>query len=138
METDPYNVLGNVRARTANEMLHAFKYVACHESELELPIYAHHGTKDRLANLGVSHTVILSMQTLSGNSVVIHTLVSLLGTSQASVHSQCQEGHDYTSELARRENLNNNCQAGLNSVMASPAGCEAPAQKRSQQRCDAL
>ncbi len=57
IETDPYNVLGNVRARTANELLHAFGYIASHESELELPIYAHHGTKDRLANLGVSRRV---------------------------------------------------------------------------------
>ena len=55
METDPYNILGNVRARTANEMLHAFGHIARHESELELPIYAHHGTKDRLANLGVGN-----------------------------------------------------------------------------------
>ena len=54
METDPYNILGNVRARTANELLHAFGHIAQHEAELELPIYAHHGTKDRLANLGVS------------------------------------------------------------------------------------
>ena len=54
METDPYNILGNVRARTANELLHAFGHIARHEAELELPIYAHHGTKDRLANLGVS------------------------------------------------------------------------------------
>ncbi|CAL5222462.1 g4830 [Coccomyxa viridis] len=52
METDPYNILGNVRARTANELLHAFGHIAQHEGELELPIYAHHGTKDRLANLG--------------------------------------------------------------------------------------
>ena len=58
METDPYNVMGNVRARTANEMLHAFSHVARHERELELPIYAHHGTKDRLANLGVSHGLL--------------------------------------------------------------------------------
>ena len=57
METDPYNILGNVRARTANELLHAFGYIASHESELELPIYAHHGTKYRLANLGVSCVV---------------------------------------------------------------------------------
>ena len=55
MESDPYNILGNVRARTANEMLHAFGHIARHESELELPIYAHHGTKDRLANLGVGN-----------------------------------------------------------------------------------
>lgn len=55
METDPYNILGNVRARTANELLHAFGHIAHHEAELELPIYAHHGTKDRLANLGVGY-----------------------------------------------------------------------------------
>ena len=59
MEADPYNVMGNVRARTANEMLHAFSHVARHERELELPIYAHHGTKDRLANLGVSCGLLL-------------------------------------------------------------------------------
>ena len=58
MEADPYNVMGNVRARTANEMLHAFSHVAAHERELELPIYAHHGTKDRLANLGVGRGLL--------------------------------------------------------------------------------
>jgi hypothetical protein len=51
MEEDPYNNLGNVRARTANEILKAFGHLARHERELCLPIYAHHGTNDRLANL---------------------------------------------------------------------------------------
>ena len=60
METDPYNIMGNGRARTANELLHAFGHIARHESELELPIYAHHGTKDRLANLGVSSCCMLA------------------------------------------------------------------------------
>ena len=54
MEEDPLNSQGNVRARTANELLKAFGHVAEQESQLELPIYAHHGGEDRLANLGVS------------------------------------------------------------------------------------
>lgn len=53
MEEDPYNNLGNLRARTANEILKAFRHVASHEASLHLPIYAHHGTHDRLANLEV-------------------------------------------------------------------------------------
>ncbi|CAL8467496.1 g7034 [Coccomyxa elongata] len=51
MEEDPYNNLGNLRARTANEILKAFGHVARHESSLHLPIYAHHGTHDKLADL---------------------------------------------------------------------------------------
>ncbi len=53
MEEDPYNNLGNLRARTANEILKAFGHVARHESSLHLPIYAHHGTHDKLADLQV-------------------------------------------------------------------------------------
>ena len=53
MEEDPYNNLGNLRARTANEILKAFGHVARLESSLQLPIYAHHGTHDRLADLQV-------------------------------------------------------------------------------------
>ena len=54
MEEDPLNASGNVRARTANEFLKAFRRVFEHEHELHLPIYAHHGSMDRLANLTVS------------------------------------------------------------------------------------
>ena len=74
METDPYNILGNVRARTANELLHAFGHIAQHEAELELPIYAHHGTKDRLANLGVrplSYASIIDSLAAVGSQKVI-------------------------------------------------------------------
>lgn len=53
MEEDPLNSQGNVRARTANEMLKAFGHVAQQEGQLVLPIYAHHGGEDRLANLRV-------------------------------------------------------------------------------------
>lgn len=53
MEEDRYNNLGNLRARTANEILKAFGHVARLESSLQLPIYAHHGTHDRLADLQV-------------------------------------------------------------------------------------
>ncbi len=53
METDPYNILGNLRARTANEILKAFSHVKRHETALSLPIYAHHGTEDRLADIKV-------------------------------------------------------------------------------------
>lgn len=53
MENDPLNSNGNVRARTANEFLKAFRHVFEREHELQLPIYAHHGGSDRLANLSV-------------------------------------------------------------------------------------
>lgn len=53
MEEDPYNNLGNLRARTANEILKAFSHVSRNESALHLPIYAHHGTRDRLADIEV-------------------------------------------------------------------------------------
>ena len=53
MEQDPYNNLGNLRARTANEILKAFGHVQRNEAALILPIYAHHGTNDRLADVKV-------------------------------------------------------------------------------------
>ena len=53
MEEDPLNAQGAVRARTANELLKAFHVVSQREGELWLPIYAHHGSSDRLANLKV-------------------------------------------------------------------------------------
>ena len=43
-----------MRARTANELLRAFRQIARHEHELSLPLYAHHGKEDRLASLPVS------------------------------------------------------------------------------------
>lgn len=45
--SDPLNVIGNVRARTGNEILKAFKAVNKKTQELSLPIYAAHGTVDR-------------------------------------------------------------------------------------------
>ena len=53
MEEDPLNNLGNLRARTANEILKGFRHLQRHERELRLPIYAHHGTEDHLADVQV-------------------------------------------------------------------------------------
>lgn len=44
---DPLNVVGNVRARTGNEILKAFRAANKRAGELALPIYAAHGTADR-------------------------------------------------------------------------------------------
>lgn len=51
--TDPLLCSTNVRARTANELLRAFAHVQQFGHLLWLPIYCHHGTADKLANIKV-------------------------------------------------------------------------------------
>lgn len=53
IEADPLLATGKVRARTANEILRAFAHVQRDGHLLWLPIYAHHGTADHLANIQV-------------------------------------------------------------------------------------
>ena len=53
IEADPLLARGNVRARTANEMLRAFAHVRRFGHLVWLPIYAHHGTNDHLASIQV-------------------------------------------------------------------------------------
>lgn len=43
---DPLNIVGNIRARTGNEILHGFRHVNGKERQITLPIYAAHGTND--------------------------------------------------------------------------------------------
>ncbi|KAK9805999.1 hypothetical protein WJX73_002649 [Symbiochloris irregularis] len=62
MEEDPLNSTGNVRARTANEFLKAFRVVFEREHELRLPIYAHHGSCDRLANISAVKRMLKNAQ----------------------------------------------------------------------------
>ena len=40
---DPLNTVGNVCARTANELLVAFRQLGSRSSELSLPVYVGHG-----------------------------------------------------------------------------------------------
>jgi hypothetical protein len=58
MEEDPLNSLGNLRARTAHQILRAFAHMQARERELRLPIYAHHGTRDRLADVQVGRCLL--------------------------------------------------------------------------------
>ena len=53
IQADPLLARGNVRARTANEMLRAFAHVRRFGHLVWLPIYAHHGTNDHLASIQV-------------------------------------------------------------------------------------
>lgn len=53
IEADPLLATGKVRARTANEILRAFAHVQRDGHLLWLPLYAHHGTADHLANIQV-------------------------------------------------------------------------------------
>ncbi len=54
MVQDPFNFLGPVRVRTALSLLNGFKGMQRSQHRISLPIYAHHGTKDKLASLPVS------------------------------------------------------------------------------------
>ena len=53
MVQDPFNFLGPVRVRTALSLLNGFKGMQHNQACISLPIYAHHGTKDKLASLPV-------------------------------------------------------------------------------------
>ena len=45
---DPLNFVGDVRARTANELLKGFRDIQRKEKLLKLPILAMHGTADKI------------------------------------------------------------------------------------------
>ena len=53
MVKDPFNFMGPVRVRTALSLLNGFKGMQREQARISLPIYAHHGTKDKLASLAV-------------------------------------------------------------------------------------
>lgn len=53
MVQDPFNFLGPVRVRTALSLLNGFRGMQRDQGRISLPIYAHHGTKDKLASLAV-------------------------------------------------------------------------------------
>ena len=48
---DPLNFVGDLRARTANEILKGFKDVQHKEKQLRLPILAIHGTADKITSI---------------------------------------------------------------------------------------
>jgi acylglycerol lipase len=48
---DPLNAAGALPARTGNESLKAFRALAARHAEFALPVYAHHGTQDRITSL---------------------------------------------------------------------------------------
>ena len=54
---DPLNVVGPLAARTGNESLKAFRQLAKQRAELEVPVYAHHGTKDMVTSLKATQYV---------------------------------------------------------------------------------
>ena len=50
---DPLNFVGNVRAKTANELLKGFREVQQRQTELTLPLLALHGTQDHITSYPV-------------------------------------------------------------------------------------
>ena len=50
---DPLNFVGNVRAKTANELLKGFREVQQRQAELKLPLLALHGTQDHITSYPV-------------------------------------------------------------------------------------
>ena len=50
LDSDPLLATGNIRARTANELLKAFRHVSKEGHRLALPIYAHHGKHQLCSN----------------------------------------------------------------------------------------
>ena len=51
---DPLNTAGPVAARTANETLKAFRELGKRRSEVHLPIYAHHGSEDKITSFSAT------------------------------------------------------------------------------------
>lgn len=48
---DPLNTVGPVAVRTGNETLKAFRQLKERRREVSLPVYAHHGTQDKVTSL---------------------------------------------------------------------------------------
>lgn len=57
---DVLNFVGNVRARTANEIMRGFRDVQRKEAALTLPILAMHGTADKITSYTVRGPAQLS------------------------------------------------------------------------------
>ncbi len=51
---DPLNFVGDLRARTANEILKGFRDVQRKEALLKIPILAIHGTADKITSYTAS------------------------------------------------------------------------------------
>jgi acylglycerol lipase len=51
---DPLNTVGSVAARTANESLKAFRQLGQQTSEVTVPLYAHHGTGDKVTSFNAT------------------------------------------------------------------------------------
>lgn len=58
---DPLNFKGKVRARTAAETLRGFAEAGQKAHMLHLPVFAHHGTADRVTSLPVWLSFCLQM-----------------------------------------------------------------------------
>ncbi|KAG7667050.1 hypothetical protein Ndes2526B_g04463 [Nannochloris sp. 'desiccata'] len=55
---DPLITVGHVAARTANESLKAFRQLGQHRAEVSLPLYAHHGTDDKVTSFNATKLFI--------------------------------------------------------------------------------
>ena len=53
MRKDHLVLNGNIRVRTAIEIVRAFTGARAQSNTLHLPVYAHHGTRDKATNLAV-------------------------------------------------------------------------------------
>ena len=62
---DPLNDVGSVAARTANETLKAFRELGKRRSELKVPLYAHHGTDDKVTSFTATKYVFFFFFLLS-------------------------------------------------------------------------
>ncbi len=51
---DPLNTVGSVAARTANESLKAFRQLGQQTAEVKVPLYAHHGTDDKVTSFNAT------------------------------------------------------------------------------------
>lgn len=58
---DPLNTVGPVAVRTANESLRAFRALAKRHGEVTLPLYAHHGTSDRVTSFPATQAFVVAV-----------------------------------------------------------------------------
>ncbi|PNH07227.1 hypothetical protein TSOC_006311 [Tetrabaena socialis] len=56
--SDPLNTVGPVRARTGNEMLRGFHAINAAASQLTLPVFVAHGTRDACTNAAASRRFV--------------------------------------------------------------------------------
>lgn len=90
---DPLNTVGPVAVRTANESLQAFRALAKRRGEVTLPLYAHHGTADKVTSYPATKAFV------KGAASTDKTMVPVEGGFHEVLFEEC--GPELTQEMIK-------------------------------------